>query len=117
MSENTEQEQQLLQFLKQDDMKEAEQVFAKMAGLPVVGKLFAALVALGDYESIAAFRRSEHYHNLKDWNFAIDFDKNSLYITPNSTQIIKAIRVLAIISAVISLMLVLRRVRRMLSAE
>ena len=108
-AEGTEQEQQLLQFFKQDGMKEAEAVFLKMARIPFIGKLFAALAALGDYDSIAEFRQSEHYQNLKDWNFSVNFKKKSLYITLNDEQKKKAMKILAISSAVITLVVLCRK--------
>ena len=108
-AENTEQEQQLLQFLKQDDMEPAEKVFTKLARAPVVGKLFAAVTALGEYDSIAAFKQSEHFQHIKNWNFAIDFDKKSMFITPNETQIRKALKVFAIIGAVVALIVICRK--------
>jgi len=107
--ENTEQEQQLLQYFKQDDMQEAEKVFAKLARVPIAGKLFAAVIAMSDYESLAEFKQSEHYDNIKDWNFDIDFDKKSLYITPNNEQKKKALKILAIIGVAITLIVLLRK--------
>ena len=104
--ENTEQEQQLLQFFQQDDMKETESVFSRMSRIPIIGKLFAAVVALGSYESIADFRQSEHYRNIKDWNFTIDFDKKNLFIRPNEEQRKKAIKTLALTGAAITLIMV-----------
>jgi hypothetical protein len=108
-AENTEQEQRLLQFFKSDDMKPVEEVFTKMARVPIVGKILKALVALGDYESIAAFRLSEHYQNLKDWNFNIDFDKKSMSVTPNDEQKKKAMKVLAVIGVIITLIILCRK--------
>jgi len=109
LAENTEQEQQLLQFLKQDDMKQVEKVFTKLTRVPIIGKLLAAVIALGNYESIAAFKQSEHYQNIKNWNFSINFDKKSLIISPNDVQIKKALKVLAIIGTVITLIMVCRK--------
>jgi len=107
--ENTEQEQQLLQFMKQDKMKDAEKVFEKLSRIPVVGKLFSAVIALGDYESIEAYKQSEHYDNIKDWRFTIDYDKNSLSIGMNEEQQKKALKVLAIFGAIITLIVIARK--------
>ena len=93
ITENTEQEQQLLQFLKQDNMKQAEKAFTKLTRVPVIGNLFAAVIALSNYESIAAYKQSEHYQHIKDWNFAIDFDKKGLFITPDDEQKKKALKI------------------------
>ena len=109
MAENTEQEQQLLQFLKQDDMEQVEKVFAKMTRVPIIGKLFAAVIALGNYDSIAAFKQSEHYHNIKNWNFAVNFEKKSMFITPNEEQRKKALKIFAVFGAVITLIVICRK--------
>jgi len=110
LAENTEQEQQLLQFFKQDDMGPVESVFAKMSSFPIIGKIFAALIALGNYDSIAAYKQSEYYQNLKNWNFDIDFDKKSLYIRPNDEQIKTALKILAIIGTIVTLIVLCRKV-------
>jgi len=108
MAENTEQEQQLLQFFKNDE--QVEKIFSKMTCIPVVGKLCKSLLAMGDYESISAFRQSEHYDPIKDWNFAVDFDKKSLSLTPNDEQKKKAINILIIIIAVIMVLKMYRKI-------
>ena len=108
-AEDTGQEQKLLQFLQQEDMKEAETAFVKLTRVPVIGKLFAALVALGKYESIADFRQSEHYPNIKDWNFSIDFEKKRMHISPNEEQRRKIAEVFALIGAAAALILIIRR--------
>ena len=112
MAENTEQEQQLLQFLEQEDMEQAEKVFSKMTRVPIIGKLFSAVIALRDYESIAAFKQSEHYPHIKNWDFTIDFDKKSLYIGPNDEQKKKALKIFAIFGAVITLIVICRKLCR-----
>jgi len=108
-AENTEQEQQLLQFMKQDKMKDAEKAFGKLTRIPGIGKLFSAIIALGNYESIAAYKRSEHYDNIKNWNFVIDYDKNSMSIGPTDEQKKKAMKVLAVFGAVIALIAIARK--------
>ena len=108
-AENTEQEQQLFQFMKQDKMKDAEKAFKKLTRIPVIGKLFSAVVALGNYESIAAFKRSEHYDNIKNWNFVIDYDENSMSIGPTDEQKKKAMKVFAILGAIITLIVIARK--------
>jgi len=108
-AENTEQEQQLLQFMNQDKMKQAEKAFTKLTRVPIVGNLFAALLAMGNYDSIAEYKQSEHYDHIKDWEFKIDFEKNSLAVGPNDEQKKKALRIFAIISAVITLIVICRK--------
>jgi len=102
-AENTEQEQKLLKFFKQDDMSIVEKIFAKFSCVPIMGRVFSALNAMGDYESIAEFKKSEHYQNLKNWNFNINYDRKSLYITPTDEQRRKALKIFAIIGIIISL--------------
>ena len=109
-AENTEQEQQLLQFFKYDDMKEVENIFKKMTRVPIIGKLFSAVVALGEYESISSFKQSEHYKNIKDWNFEIDFgDKKSLSIGPSEVQQKKAMKIFTVVSIIITLIILYRK--------
>ena len=107
--ENTGQEQQLLQIFKQDDMKKVENIFIKLTRVPIVGKLFSAIIALGDYESIASFKQSEHYNNIKDWNFEVDFDKKGFSVGPGEEQQRKVAKVLAISGAVITLIILCRK--------
>ena len=108
-AENTGQEQQLLQIFKQEELKKAENVFVKLTRIPIIGKLFSAVIALGDYESITSFKQSEYYNNIKDWNFDIDFDKKSFSIGPSEEQQRKAMKVLAIIGAIITLIIICRK--------
>jgi len=108
--ENTEQEQQLLQFFKCDDMKEVANIFKKMTRVPVFGKLFSAVIALGDYESISSFKQSKYYNNIKDWNFEINFgDKKSLSIGPSELQQKKAMKIFAVVSIIITLIILYRK--------
>ena len=109
IAENTEQEQQLLQMLKKDDMKEFKKIMAKMRRIPVIGKLFAAILALSKSENIAEFRQTEHYPNIKNWDFKVDFDKGSLSINPSDIQKKKMINVLAVIGVVITVLLICRK--------
>ena len=108
-AENTGQEQQLLQFLQQDEMKEAEKAFRKLTRIPIIGKLFAALVAMSNYDSIADFRQSEHYRNIKDWNFSVDFEENRLSISPNEEQRRKIIKTVVLFGAVTALITIRRK--------
>ena len=115
--ENTEQEQQLLQFLKESEMKKVEQILAKMIGFPVIGNPCAAIVALINAESIAAFRQSRHYRHLMNMDFHFDLDKRSLYINPSDvykTHLKKALAAvgIGIVALVICRKLFCRRNRR-----
>ncbi|MCL2665271.1 MAG: hypothetical protein FWE82_06635 [Defluviitaleaceae bacterium] len=104
--ENTEQEEKLLQFFEQDKMKQVKKAFLKMARIPIAGKIFAAVSAMDKCESIAAFKRTEHYANIKDMNFAVDFEKNSLTLSPNDAQKKKALKIAAIAGGVLALSLI-----------
>ena len=108
-AENTEQEQKLLNFFKQENMNIVEKIFAKFSCVPIMGKIFAALNAMGNYESIVAFKQSEHYQNIKNWNFKINYDKKTLYITPTDEQRRKALKIFALIGIIISLVVICRK--------
>ena len=103
MAENTEQEQQLLQYFRQDGMEDVEQVFAKLARIPILGKIFTALIAMGDCESIAQFRRTRHYRSLMNWDFDIDFEQRNLQINASDEQKQKIMKIATAISAGIAL--------------
>jgi len=109
ITENTEQEQQLFEMLKKDDMKTFTKVMANMSRIPVIGKLFAAILALSKSESIASFKQSEHYPNIKDWDFKVDFDNSGLYVTPSDTQKKKMVKVLAVIGVIVTVLLICRK--------
>ena len=110
MVENTEQEQQLLQFLKEDEMQTAKQALAKIVRFPFVGKLCAALVALIDTDSLAEFRQSSHYHSIKDFNIDFDYEKRDLDIDPGDEQMAQIKKVLLMIGASFALLLLCRKV-------
>ena len=109
MTENTEHEQQFLEYMKQDDMKEFNEISKKMGRVPVIGKVFAALTALTEVESLAEFRQTSHYENIMNWNFSFDPDVPSLSITPSEEQQQKFVRIVAIAGAVVALLLLCRK--------
>jgi len=108
-AENTEQEMQLLQFLKEGEMKQVEQIMAKMARVPVVGKFCAAIVALINCDSIAEFKQSTHYRHLKNFDFTFDYDKRNLLITLNDAQKEKIKKVLAVVGVSTTLLILYRK--------
>ena len=112
MAENTEKEQQLLQFLKEDEMKTVEQILAKMTHIPFAGKICAAVVALINSESIAAFKQSGHYRQLMNMDFNFDFDKRSLQVSPSDAQKEQIKKAFAMIGGGIALLLILRKLFR-----
>lgn len=111
-AENTEQEQQLLELLKDGELKKAEEVLEKMTNVPVIGKLCAAVIALINTESIAEFRQSSHYQHLMDMEFSFDFDKRSFYITPSDVQKKQIKKTLTVIGGGIALLLIYRKLFR-----
>ena len=108
-AENTEQEQQLFQMLKKDELKVFRDMMAKMRRMPITGKIFAALLALCACDSIAAFRQSEHYQHIKDYNFKVDFDRNSLYLNPSDAQKKQMAKALAVIGATAAILLICKK--------
>jgi len=112
MAENTEQEQQLLQYFKQEELKESEQAFAKMSHIPFIGKMFTALIALSNYKSIAAFRKSRHYRHIMNYYFNIDFENRNLSINASDMQkkkIKKVAKIIAAISVGVALLAICRK--------
>ena len=106
--ENTEQEQKLFQFLKQDfvapPLKEHS---AKLKRIPILGKLLTAFIALADSESIAEFRQSKHYKHIMNWDVKFDFDaENYLSLNPSDLQKKKIVKILAIVGAILAVMII-----------
>lgn len=79
---NTEQEQKFLQFLNTDAVTLAFKQLSKMDKLPVVGRMFAAIVELKNYESLDAYKQSVHYPYIKDWDVTVNIDKGQFMIGP-----------------------------------
>jgi len=97
--EGTEQEQQLL-----DGMVKltAEQAIVDMMNAPGVGKIFTALDVLGKSESIAEFKETVHYNNVKDWGIqVIDIEKGYISIYPGPKHIRKICIVAGVIGGVL----------------
>jgi len=111
--ENTEQEQQFLQFLKEDaDFNEVKENLEKVKKIPVLGKICKAMVALVDSESIAEFRESEYYPQFMDWNITFDPDAKNLSLSPGDAQKKKAVKIFSIVAAVIAVLLLVRKFPR-----
>jgi len=113
MVENTEQEQQLFEFMRNDsNMQEAWTVMEKMQTMPVIGKIITALGELGDAESIAAFRQTEHYPHIMNFEFNFDPDKGDFSLAPSVEQQKIMKMVFAAIVAGIVLLVVCCKLRR-----
>ena len=99
-AENTELEQQLLKYLNEnEEMQKAKEVLERMQTAPVVGKLCVAINALSDCASLAEFKQTEHYQNVKDWNFSFDPDKGHLSFQPSSDMMKKGLKIVSAIGA------------------
>lgn len=85
--EGTEKEPILLNCF--DDLK-GDKDIEKLLTAPIIGKLLGGLIALSNSESIEAFRRTEHYDNIKDWNIMVfNLEKGYVSIHPGPKHIKK----------------------------
>jgi len=118
MTENTEQEQPFLQFVREThkdviDAMEEENAAAAIKRVPFVGKWCAAVAALSNAESLAEFRQSEHYPFVMDWDVTFDPDTNKFSLSGVSAeQRKKAAMVFGIVVAVIAALLIFCKIRR-----
>ena len=111
-AENTEEEIRFFEFLQQDHMQNLEQVFNKLQRLPAVGKFFAAMNALDEYQTLAEYRQSKHYELIKDWEFEFDADKGTFNLNANPAHVKKFLKAVAIIAAVIGIIILYRKCKR-----
>ena len=110
MIENTEKEQELFDFMNTDQsMQEAWDVLEKMQDVPVLGKIITALGELAECNSIAAFKETEHYAVLANWNLHFDAEKGEFSLSPGPKHLAVAKCVLAAIVACIVLCVVCRK--------
>ena len=108
MAENTEQEQQFFQFLKQDFVQDPmREHSAKLKCIPIIGKVLTAIFALAKSENIAEFRQSRHYRHLMNWD--VKFDGNNLEINTSDVQKKKVLKILAVIGAVLAILVICRK--------
>ena len=112
MAENTEQEQQLFDFLNSDKMDSFDQAMVKLKYVPVIGKLMTAIAVLTDAESLAEFRQTENSQHIKNWEFSFDPDNGSFSLSPGEEHKKKAVKVISVISAVLGFLLLRRKLRR-----
>ena len=106
-AQNTEQEARLFEVLIP-----IKNEIAKLTGVPVVGKLFSALVALCDLESIEAFKQSEHYQNIKGWDVSANLEKGLFSVYPGAESRRKIFKALALIGTAVFLLCLWRRICR-----
>ncbi|MCL2526796.1 MAG: hypothetical protein FWE42_00150 [Defluviitaleaceae bacterium] len=103
--ENTDQEQ-----LLRDKIVEIEEHLVKAASIPVLGKTLTALIAFGQAESVEAFKQSEHYVNLKDWNIEVaDLEAGHFSITPGPVHMVKVKKIAVAIGIVVALLVLLKK--------
>jgi len=83
--EGTEDEQKLLNAtLKLSEEEGISELYDK----PFVGKIFTALNVLGKSESIADFKQTKHYDNIKDLGISVfDLEKGFFSIYPGPKHI------------------------------
>jgi len=112
MVEGTEQEQQLLTFLKQDKMQSIIQDSAKAKRVPIIGKVVTAVEMLAGSESIFEFKNSGHYKYLMNWELNFDPAKGKFELTLSEVQKEKIRDVLSLSFSVISFLLLYRKIRR-----
>ena len=108
--ENTNEEQQLLEFMRTDDsMQEAWDVLEKYQHIPVFGKVITALGELSECENIAAFRESRHYPHLMNWDLRFDAQKGSFSLSPGPDHLRIVKTVFAVIGAGLLVLFVCRK--------
>ena len=95
--EGTEKEAKLISGMLK--LSEEEGV-AQLMDKPVVGKIFTALDVLGKSESIAEFKQTEHYDNIKDFSIIeFDLEKGFFSIHPGPKHLKKMLAVAAVVGA------------------
>ena len=79
----------------------------KLGKIPFVGRMITAIIALVEAESIAAFRNTEHYEYLKDWNVKVHDGGFTMW--PGDETIEKIAKVAVAIVGVIVALAVIRK--------
>jgi len=100
--EGTEQEDQFIEHVAK-----AREYFEHM---PI--KVIKAVAALGDYDSIADYKESEHYQNTFGWDVKVNLETGSLSIYPGAAKRKKALIVIVCIVVGIILLKKLFKGRR-----
>ena len=108
IAENTEQEQQLFQFLKEEALSPLAEHSTKLKRIPIIGKVLTAILVLAKSESIAEFRQSKHYRHLMNWDVKFDGEHN-LEINPSDIQKKKVLKILAVIGVILAILVICRK--------
>ena len=104
--EGTDQELMLLNGIVK--LTEEEDI-ADLMKTPGVGAIFCALAALGNSESIAEFKRTEHYDVIKDWGITVfNLEKGYFSIHPGP----KHMKIFFAVTAVVGAGMLLWKLRR-----
>jgi len=91
---NTQDEARFLQ-----ELEKIKGPFSQMSQVPLVGKMFTALAALGECESIEGFKESCHYGSLEGWDIYVNLDSGMFSIYPGPEQRKKLFKILGIAAA------------------
>ena len=95
----------LVKLLENEDV-------AQLLDKPAIGKIFRALAALASAESIAEFRGTEYYDNIKDWGITVlDLEKGHISIHPGPKHMKKFFAVIAIVGCGLMLFKLYRKYR------
>ena len=87
-------------------LSETKEYFSKAINVPVAGKIIRALIALSGTETIADFRQTTHYQNIKDWNVIVSGLENKNFkitVQPSCFHLKKLFKVLLFFVGVIFL--------------
>jgi len=104
--EGTKEEPMLIRGMVELTKQEA---ILQLMDKPGVGVIFNALAALGNSESIADFRQTEHYMHTKDWGITVfDFEKGFVSIYPGP----KHLKRVGIAAAIVGVVLLLWKLRK-----
>ena len=86
-----------------------QEVILQLMDKPGVGVIFNALAVLGNSESIADFRRTEHYMYIKDWGITVfDLETGAVSIYPGP----KHLKRVGIVAAIAGAGLLLWKLRK-----
>jgi len=100
-------------FAKMRELSEIDGVqtgLGQAKGIPFIGKVVTALLAMMNAETVAAFRETAHYEVLKDWSIHIrDLENLNLSLNPSFKQIKKVLPFVAVAAGIILALVLWRR--------
>ena len=95
-----------------EKIETARDPFAKLFNIPFVGKMFRALIAFADSESIPAFRETEHFTAIKDWNIKVTRFGFNVHPPGNPKVMLAAKLLMGVTAAMLVVRFIKRRRRR-----